>query len=88
MGLAGISKSTVSKLCKDIDDPPDGRHAVSDSEARTLKVWDLASGAEICAPLVGDHPMLCVATVSDWLFVVGDLGGAVHVLDLVEPQGA
>ena len=26
---------------------PDGRHAVSASEDQTLKVWDLASGAEL-----------------------------------------
>ena len=26
---------------------PDGRHAVSASDDRTLKVWDLASGAEL-----------------------------------------
>ena len=32
--------------------------------------------------------MLCVATVSDRLFVAGDRGGTVHVLELVEPRVA
>ena len=64
---------------------PDGRHAVSASVDRTLKVWDLASG-EILSSLVGDQSMSCVAAVSDRLFVAGDEGGTVHVVELVEPQ--
>jgi WD40 repeat protein len=66
---------------------PDGRCAVSASEDDTLKVWELASG-EILATLAGDHPMACVATVSNRLLVAGDTGGIVHVLDLVEPHAA
>ena len=62
----------------------DGRHAVSASSDRTIKLWDLASG-EILATLVGDYSMSCVA-VSDRLFAAGDSIGTVHVLELVEPQ--
>ena len=64
---------------------PDGRHAVSASDDRTVKLWDLAS-SEILATLVGDHIISCVTTVSNRLFVIGDTGGIVHIVELVEPQ--
>ena len=64
---------------------PDGRQAVSASRDRTLKVWDLASG-ELVVALTCDHPMTCIAAASDRVFVAGDSGGTVHVMELHEPQ--
>jgi WD40 repeat protein len=62
---------------------PDGRRCVSGSADRTLKVWDLATGTTIATFSV-DHAILCCACASDTLFVAGDRGGNLHILDLVE----
>ena len=64
---------------------PDGRQAVSASGDRTLKVWDLASG-ELLVALTCDQSMTCIAAASDRVFVAGDSGGTVHVMELHEPQ--
>ena len=64
---------------------PDGRQAVSASKDRTLKVWDLASGEPIVT-LTCEQDMTCIAAASDQVFVAGDKGGIVHVLELLEPQ--
>jgi WD40 repeat protein len=63
----------------------DGRHAVSASRDRTLKVWDLASG-ELVVALTCDQWMSCIAAASDRVFVAGDSGGTVHVMELHDPQ--
>ncbi|HEX6011759.1 MAG TPA: hypothetical protein VFY87_08160 [Geminicoccaceae bacterium] len=64
---------------------PGGRHAVSGGQDRALKVWDLVSGQKL-ATLVADHPVQKVAVASDRLFVAGDSGGAVHIVELIEPN--
>ena len=64
---------------------PDGRRAVSASRDRTLKVWDLERGT-VLATFTADHAIHAVACVSDRLFVAGDAGGRVHLLELVLPE--
>ena len=61
---------------------PDGRRALSGSGDNTLKLWDLESGI-CCTTWSADQPILCVAAVSDRLFIAADEGGTLHFLDLV-----
>jgi hypothetical protein len=61
---------------------PDERRAVSGSDDRTLKVWDLERGT-VLATFTADHAITAVAAVSDRLFLTGDGGGRVHLLELV-----
>lgn len=59
---------------------PDGRLAVSGSDDRTPKPWDLQSG-EVVATFPADQPVLRVAAT----VVLFDAGGNLHLLDPVEP---
>ena len=63
----------------------DGQGAVSASQDGTLKVWDLASGEPIVT-LTCDQNIICIVAASDQVFIAGDRGGTVHVLELLEPQ--
>jgi WD40 repeat protein len=62
---------------------PDGRRAVSGSNDRTLKLWNLERGT-VLATFTADHAVNAVAAVSDRLFLAGDGGGRVHLLELVQ----
>ena len=62
---------------------PDGRRAVSGSEDRTLKVWDLDSGAWL-ASFTGSGVMLAVAWgPDDRRIVAGDNTGIVYFLEFL-----
>jgi len=61
---------------------PNGRRAVSASDDRTLRVWDLETGQPI-ASFAGDSQASCVATGPDGRAVVaGEASGGVHFLRL------
>ena len=59
---------------------PDSQRAVSASDDRTLKVWDLRSGGEI-ATFTCDSSVGC-AVASDSTVVAGNRSGRVHFLVL------
>jgi hypothetical protein len=59
---------------------PDGR-AVSASEDKTLKVWDLDT-AEALATFTADAALLCCAFAGGQTILAGDRGGHVHFLKL------
>ena len=64
----------------------DGRLAISASEDKTLKVWDLETG-KVLATFTWDGAALCCA-YSDVLklIVAGDAGGHLHFIRLEEPK--
>jgi hypothetical protein len=67
---------------------PDGRRAISASEDRTLKVWDLSTGKEL-ASIVLDGSLYCLAVATDGLTIVtGDGAGSVYCLRYEEPGAA
>jgi len=60
----------------------DGRRAVSGSEDRTLKVWDLETG-EIVTTFTGESDVSAVAIAADdRTIVAGEWSGRVHFLRL------
>jgi WD40 repeat protein len=59
----------------------DGRRAVSASRDRTLKVWDLETGAAV-ATFTCDAVARCCAFAGDRRIVAGDESGRVHFLSL------
>ena len=61
----------------------DGKRAVSASEDKTLKVWDLDSGLPI-ATFHCDAPANCRAFADERRIVAGDDGGRVYFLVLEE----
>ncbi|MDT9296124.1 MAG: WD40 repeat domain-containing protein, partial [Arthrospira platensis PCC 7345] len=61
---------------------PDGKRAVSASDDKTLKLWDLATGEEI-ASFTADAGFWACAVAPDGAGVVaGDESGRVHFLRL------
>jgi WD40 repeat protein len=61
---------------------PDGKTAISASDDKTLKIWDLLTGKEI-ASFSGDGAFNCCAISPDGVTVVaGDAWGRVHFLRL------
>ncbi len=61
---------------------PDGQRAVSASDDKTLKVWDLETGALICT-FNCEGSLICAAVAPDGhTFVAGDIGGRVYFLRL------
>ena len=64
---------------------PDGRRAVSASDDRTLKAWDLQSGA-IVAAFTCDGAAYSCAFADAHTIVAGDAGGHLHFLRLEEPK--
>ena len=63
---------------------PDGRHAVSSSLDRTLRLWGLESGKEI-ATFTGESEVVgCALTPDGRTIVAGESSGRVHFLRLVE----
>lgn len=58
-----------------------GYRAVSASDDRTLKVWELASGTVI-ATFTCDAAALCCACAGGGKIVAGDQSGRVHFLSL------
>jgi len=63
---------------------PDGRWAVSGSEDRTLRVWDLESGKEIMNFTGERHISSCAFSLDERTIVAGDKSGRLHVLQVVE----
>lgn len=63
----------------------DGRRAISASEDKTLRVWDLEMG-KTEATFTGDSGMWCCAVAPDGVTIVaGESSGRVHFLRFVEP---
>ena len=63
---------------------PDGRRGLSGSSDRTLRLWDLESGAELAA-FHADAGILCCAVAQDRnRIVAGDDLGRIHVLDILD----
>ncbi len=61
---------------------PDGRRVVSGSYDKTLKVWDLETGALICT-FNCEGSVYCAAVATDGgTFVAGDVLGRVYFLRL------
>ena len=59
----------------------DGRFAVSASEDKTLKVWDLRTGQSL-ATLEAHAPFnCCAATTGGKTILAGDGTGALHIFD-------
>jgi WD40 repeat protein len=62
----------------------DGRRAVSASDDRTLRLWDLETGKEIAA-FTGESGIGSCAVTSDGRTIVaGESSGRMHFLRLVE----
>ena len=65
---------------------PDGRPAISASQDRTLKVWDLHTGQELAAVAL-EGVLECVALSPDGATVLaGDRAGNVYCLRYVEGE--
>ncbi len=65
-----------------VDLAPDGKTAISASDDRTLKIWDLLTGKEV-ASFSGEGEFDCCAFAPDGVTVVaGDRSGRVHFLRL------
>jgi WD40 repeat protein len=63
---------------------PDGHRAVSASNDRTLRLWDLESGKAI-ATYTGDGRINSCALTPDWRTIIaGDALGRMHFLRLVD----
>ncbi len=61
---------------------PDGRRVISGSDDKTLKVWDIETGALICT-FTCEGSVDCAAVATDGRTVVaGDAVGRVYVLRL------
>ncbi|MEG3978275.1 hypothetical protein QT970_27210, partial [Microcoleus sp. herbarium8] len=66
---------------------PDGLTAISASDDKTLKIWDLLTGKEV-ASFSGDSPFKGCAVLPDGVTVVaGDSSGRVHFLRLEGVSG-
>ena len=63
---------------------PDGRHAISASSDRTLKVWDLGNGQEL-ATVTLEGALRCIALAPDGVTILaGDGAGNVYCLRYME----
>ena len=62
---------------------PDGRRALSVSDDKTLKLWDLETGAEV-GGFTCDAPASCCTVIDAGRMVCGDRLGRLHWLQLVE----
>jgi WD40 repeat protein len=63
---------------------PDGRYAISASDDRTLKVWELATGRELATVALESVPH-CVTIAPDGVTIVaGDRAGNIYCLQYVE----
>lgn len=63
----------------------DGRRAVSASYDKTLRVWDLETGALI-VKFTSDAAVDCCAFIADDELIAGDAQGRAHFLALEEPK--
>ena len=60
----------------------DGKRAISGSQDRTIKVWDLSSG-KFLASFTGESSIACCAIAPDGVTIVaGDASGRVYFLRL------
>jgi WD40 repeat protein len=63
---------------------PDGRYAISASDDRTLKVWDLETGRELATAAL-EGGLQCIVVAPDGASILaGDLVGNVYCLKYVE----
>ena len=62
---------------------PDGKHIISGSGDKILRVWDIESG-QILASFSGDAPLrACAISPDGRTIVAGDASGMVHFLRLM-----
>ena len=61
---------------------PDGNRAVSASDDKTLKVWDLDSGAVVVIFAADGSVLTCTVAPDGVTIVAGDALGRVHFLRL------
>ena len=67
---------------------PDGRHAISASDDKTLKVWELETGRELAAVRLAGA-LHCVAVATDGITILaGDGAGNVYCLRFVEGRSS
>jgi WD40 repeat protein len=59
---------------------PDGRHAVSASRDKTLRVWDIQSGEELALLTADASATACAVSSGSRTIVAGDAAGNVHIL--------
>ena len=58
----------------------DGRHVVSGSDDKTMKVWELETGRELCSFVADSLVFSCAVALDGVRFVAGDQAGRVHFL--------
>ena len=63
---------------------PDGRHVVSGSWDKTLRVWDLKDGKQILTFTLDATVTACIAAQDNRTIIAGDNLGRMHFLRLVE----
>ncbi len=61
---------------------PDGQHALSASDDRRLRLWDLEDGAELAAFHADAAIQCCTVSQDKKRIVAGDVLGRIHVLDI------
>jgi WD40 repeat protein len=65
---------------------PDGRRALSGSTDKTLRLWDLETGAELTCLTFDAVPFALKWSEQMGAVIVGDGLGLIHVVELLDPS--